>query len=37
MILHDFINCPALIDIKQTLHYKLAIESPPQLKLTLPW
>ena len=26
MILYDFINCPALLDIKQTLHYKLAIE-----------
>ena len=26
MILYDFINCPAFIDIKQTLHYKLAIE-----------
>ena len=29
MILHnlyDFINCPAFIDIKQTLHYKVALE-----------
>ena len=26
MILYDFINCPAFVDIKQTLCYKLAIE-----------
>ena len=26
MILYDFINCPASVDIKQTLPYKLAIE-----------
>ena len=24
--LYDFINCPAFGDIKQTLHYKVAIE-----------
>ena len=24
MILHDFINCPAFVDIKQTLQYKVA-------------
>ena len=24
--LYDFINCPAFIDIKQTLDYKVAIE-----------
>ena len=26
MILYDFINCSAFVDIKQTLRYKLAIE-----------
>ena len=26
IILYDFINCPAFADIKQTLHYKVAIE-----------
>ena len=26
MILCGFINCPAFVDIKQTLRYKLAIE-----------
>ena len=26
IILHDFINCPAFADIKQTLHYKVTIE-----------
>ena len=26
MILYDFINCPAFVDINQTLRYKLAIE-----------
>ena len=26
MNLHNFLNCPAFIDIKQTLSYKLAIE-----------
>ena len=26
IILYDFINCPAFIDIKQALHYKVAIE-----------
>ena len=26
MILYDFINCPAFVDIKQTLQYKLTIE-----------
>ena len=25
MILYDFINCPAFVEIKKTLHYKLAI------------
>ena len=25
-MLYDFLNCPACIDIKQTLHYKVAIE-----------
>ena len=24
--LYDFVNCPAFVDIKQTLHYKVAIE-----------
>ena len=23
---YDFINCPAFVDIQQTLHYKVAIE-----------
>ena len=26
IILYDFINCTAFVDIKQTLHYKVAIE-----------
>ena len=26
IILHDFINCPAFVDNKQTLHYQVAIE-----------
>ena len=26
IILYDFINCPTFVDIKQTLHYKVAIE-----------
>ena len=26
IILHDFINCPAFTDIKQTLRYKAATE-----------
>ena len=26
MILYNLINCPVFIDIKQTLHYKVAIE-----------
>ena len=26
IMLNDFINCPAFLDIKQTLHYKVAIE-----------
>ena len=26
LILYDFINCSAFVDIKQTLRYKLAIE-----------
>ena len=26
MILYGFINCPAFVDIKQTLRYKLAME-----------
>ena len=26
IILYDFINFPAFVDIKQTLHYKVAIE-----------
>ena len=26
IILYDFVNCPAFVDIKQTLHYKVAIE-----------
>ena len=26
MVLFDFINYPAFVDIKQTLHYKLATE-----------
>ena len=26
MILYDFINCPAFVDIKQFLCYKLAID-----------
>ena len=26
IILNDFINCPAFVDIKQTLHYKVPIE-----------
>ena len=26
IILYDFINCPAFVDIKQTLHYKVARE-----------
>ena len=26
MVLYDFINCPAFVDIKQTLSYKLAIK-----------
>ena len=26
IILFDFVNCPAFVDIKQTLHYKVAIE-----------
>ena len=25
-ILYDFVNCPAFVDIKQTLGYKVAIE-----------
>ena len=24
--LYDFVNCPAFVDIKQTLHNKVAIE-----------
>ena len=24
--IYDFINCPAFVDIKQILHYKLAVE-----------
>ena len=26
IILYDFINCPAFVGIKQTLHYKIAID-----------
>ena len=26
IIYYDFINCQAFVDIKQTLHYKVAIE-----------
>ena len=26
IILYDFINCPAFVDIKQNLHHKVAIE-----------
>ena len=26
IILYDFVNFPAFVDIKQTLHYKVAIE-----------
>ena len=26
IILYDFINCPAFVDIKQTLHDNVAIE-----------
>ena len=26
MVLYDFINCPAFVDIEQTLSYKLAIK-----------
>ena len=26
IMLNDIINCPAFLDIKQTLHYKVAIE-----------
>ena len=26
IILYNFINCPAFVDIKQTLHDKVAIE-----------
>ena len=26
IILYDFVNCPAFVDIKQTLHYKVGIE-----------
>ena len=26
IILYDYINCPAIVDIKQTLHYKLALQ-----------
>ena len=26
VMLNDLINCPAFVDIKQTLHYKVAIE-----------
>ena len=26
IILYDFIKCPAFVDIKQTLHCKVAIE-----------
>ena len=26
IILHNFINCPVFIDIKQTLHYNVALE-----------
>ena len=26
IILYNFISCPVLIDIKQTLHYKVALE-----------
>ena len=26
IILYDFINCPAFVDIKQTLHDKVATE-----------
>ena len=25
IILYDFVNCPAFVDIKQTLHYKVGI------------
>ena len=25
-MLNDFVNCPAFADIKQTLHYKVAVE-----------
>ena len=25
-MLCDFLNCPAFIDIKQTLHYEVAVE-----------
>ena len=27
IILHDFVNCPTFVDIKQTLHYKVAFHS----------
>ena len=26
IILYDFVNCPAFVDIKQTLHYKVEKE-----------
>ena len=26
IILYDFVNCPAFVGIKETLHYKEAIE-----------
>ena len=26
IILYDFINCPAFVDIKHTLYYKVAIK-----------
>ena len=26
IILYDFVNCPASVDTKQALHYKVAIE-----------
>ena len=25
-MLSDFVNCPAFVDIKQNLHYKVAVE-----------
>ena len=31
IILYDFINCPAFVVIKQTLHYKVAIQSERRL------